>query len=196
MTNYAGLQTLTDFKERLDARYALKSDISNYTIQKKTTADAGYAASYVLKKGETIVGDTINIPKDYLVKSADVKTASSNDTPVAGLKTGDKYIDFTINAKDDDGEESHLYIPLSDLITPVKGSDAIDVDSTNKISVKIDSDNANGLSVGTNGLQLAAATTTTPGAMTASDKKKVDSALTTADFKEITDDELDEIFGD
>ena len=67
---------------------------------------------------------TINIPKDYLVKSAEIKTVSSADVPYAGAVVGDKYIDFTINTKDGEGSGTaqHIYIPLNDLVSVIQGS--------------------------------------------------------------------------
>ena len=50
------------------------------TVEKQTTAETGYAATYVIKQGaegsESQVGVKINIPKDFLVKSGEVKTAA------------------------------------------------------------------------------------------------------------------------
>lgn len=51
-------------------------EVAEYTIAKKTTAEEGYIASYELKKDGVATGDTINIPKDFLVKSAKVVTAT------------------------------------------------------------------------------------------------------------------------
>ena len=47
-----------------------------YTIVRLANEEVGYAASYVLKKDGTQVGATINIPKDYLVRSGEVKTVT------------------------------------------------------------------------------------------------------------------------
>ena len=95
------------------------SDIGGVvTVEKQTTAESGYVATYVVKQGGSQVGSKINIPKDYLVKSASLETCSQANTPVSGYKVGDKYLDFVINTKDSStstGDE-HIYILVSDLI--------------------------------------------------------------------------------
>jgi hypothetical protein len=50
--------------------------VPEYTIVKLSTATEGYLASYQLQKDNVGVGAVINIPKDYLVKSAEVKTST------------------------------------------------------------------------------------------------------------------------
>lgn len=86
------------------------------TVEKKTTAESGYIASYIVKQNGTQVGSTINIPKDYLVKSASVGTVTTANDPVTGYTIGDKYLDFIINTKDNTGTNEHLYVLVSDLI--------------------------------------------------------------------------------
>ena len=86
------------------------------TVEKLATAESGYLSSYVVKQNDTQVGDTINIPKDYLVKSATMETCSVANTPVSGYAIGDKYLDFVINTKDSSATDSHIYILVSDLI--------------------------------------------------------------------------------
>ena len=86
------------------------------TVEKQTTADTGYNTTYIVKQNGTQVGSKINIPKDYLVKSASVKTCSTANNPVTGYVVGDKYMDFVINTKDSTGSDEHLYVKVSDLI--------------------------------------------------------------------------------
>lgn len=50
-----------------------------YSIVNAETAADGYVATYNLTKDGTNVGAAINIPKDYLVKSASIKTAGADD---------------------------------------------------------------------------------------------------------------------
>ena len=95
------------------------SDIGGaVTVTKQTDADSGFAATYVIAQGGTALGTKINIPLDYLVKSGEVKTASASDlsTLGQGYSTGDKYIDFVINAKDGSGSDEHMYINVKDLV--------------------------------------------------------------------------------
>lgn len=93
------------------------SDIGGaVTVEKQSTAETGYAQTYVVKQGGSQVGSKINIPKDFLVKSGQVKTVSTANDPIQGYGVGDKYIDFVINAKDGSASDEHMYILVSDLV--------------------------------------------------------------------------------
>lgn len=117
-----------------------KPSISDFggevTLEKLSTATAGYFASYVLKQNDVQVGDTINIPRDYLVKSASVKTVATANNPVSGYKVGDKYLDFVINTKDSTGTDEHLYVLVSDLIDTYTADESTLTLSSNTFSVK------------------------------------------------------------
>ena len=139
------------------------------TVEKKTTANTGYAASYTIKANGVALAPDINIPQDFLVKSATLETVTTADTPYSGAVPGDKYIDFTINAKDASATAEHIYLPVNDLVDVYTEGNGIDVSSANVISVAIDKSNANGLSVGANGVALAVATDSAAGAMSAAD---------------------------
>ena len=138
-------------------------------VEKKTTANTGYAASYTVKANGVALSPDIDIPKDFLVKSATLETVTTADTPYSGAVPGDKYIDFTINAKDASATAEHIYLPVNDLVDVYTEGNGIDVSSANVISVVIDNSNANGLSVGANGLAMAVATDAAAGAMSAAD---------------------------
>lgn len=121
---------------------ALKTS-SKVTVE-KIAAEEGYIASYAVKQDGAQVGATINIPKDYLVKNAELKTCTVADAPVAGYKVGDKYMDFTINTVEGSGNESHIYINVNELFDAyTSGSEVGDtvvvtVDNVNnKISADI-----------------------------------------------------------
>lgn len=103
------------YKSTLDN---LNTTLDNYevTVQKSATAETGYIATYKVMQGETQVGASINIPKDYLVKSATMETCTIINNPVTGYMVGDKYLDFVINTKDNTGTSEHLYILVSDLV--------------------------------------------------------------------------------
>lgn len=75
-----------------------------------------YAAVYHVQQNGVNVGVPINVPKDYLVKSAEIKECVEIDVPTAGLQVGDKYIDFVINSVSGEGNESHIYLRIQDLI--------------------------------------------------------------------------------
>ena len=91
-------------KEILEGKYIQITNDASYSIKKLGTATEGALATYKLTKtvGDQTVelGDAIDIPKDFLVKSASVKTVITENDPVEGYKAGDKYIDFIINTKD------------------------------------------------------------------------------------------------
>lgn len=96
----------------------IEVDIADYTVVKLTQAEDGYIASYQLQKDGAGVGAVINIPKDYLVKSAEIKTSTGAGDP-SGFPAGTKYIDFTINTYDTEagsGTESHIYLNVQDLV--------------------------------------------------------------------------------
>ena len=123
---------------------------AEYTIAKLTTAEAGYLATYQLQKDGTGVGEKINIPKDYLVKSAEVKTSTGTGDP-SGFDEGVKYIDFTINTKVGTGAESHIYLNVADLVDVyTSGSGANDA-----VKIAISSDNKISATVTDKGITLA-----------------------------------------
>ena len=158
----------------LNTYFAKKSDIAEYTITKQGTAEEGYLATYQLFKGNTAVGDKINVPKDFLVKGAEIKTVSTADDPYSGAQVGDKYIDFTINVKSGTTTAEHLYLPVNELVDAYVGDNqGIVLGANNTFSLKIKTGSP--LSVSADGLDLAEATTTTKGAMSAADKTKLDS---------------------
>lgn len=137
-------------------------DVPDYTIVKLTTATEGYIATYQLQKDGVQVGANIDIPKDYLVKSADIKVSTGDGDP-SGLPAGTKYIDFVINTKVGVGEESHIYLSVQELVDTYKAGNGIEISTTNEISAKVVA--ANGLSVGTDGIAMALASATANGAM-------------------------------
>lgn len=188
------LSKLQNMADEIKNRYAKKEDISVYSVKRLEAAEDGYAASYILTKGGTQAGDTINIPKDYLVKDTAVSSCTQADSPMEGLKPGDKYIDFTVNTVNGDGNESHLYIALKDIAPGYTNGNGIAVSASNEISVKIDTENANGITADEAGLKLALATQEKAGAMSAADKTRLDSALTEQDIKDITPEEIKALF--
>ena len=159
-----------DLQKKADGLY-----VKDHTVDvvKKATANAGYIASYQVTVDGTVVGADINIPKDYLVKSADIKVVAAADDPYTGAAAGDKYIDFVVNTVGGDGNESHIYLSVQDLVNEYTAGDGIEISATNVIAIKLGT-NANGLKVGAAGLELDEATTTAAGAMSATDKTKLD----------------------
>lgn len=91
-------------------------DSKTVTLTKQATAESGYAATYVLSQGGTSLTPKINIPKDFLVKSATVETCDEDDVPVEGYVVGDKYLDFVVNSVDGDATPSHIYLKVTELV--------------------------------------------------------------------------------
>lgn len=159
--------------------YATKAELAaikvpEYSVAKQATAETGFLSTYYLTKDGAQVGEKINIPKDFLVNSADIKTVETANTPYEGAQVGDLYIDFVINSKSADDTASHVYLPVNELVDAYTGGNGIEVSAKNLISAKIDTANANGLGVTAAGFKLDVATASTAGAMSAADKAKLD----------------------
>lgn len=170
--------------------------IPEYTVQALSSATDGALTTYQLfKNGTAIEGSTINIPKDFLVKSATLETIGAGDTGLyEGAAVGDKYIKFVINSKDaaDDTGATPLYLPVNGLVDTYTNGDGLSLTGTS-FAVKIDTANSHGLSVTSSGIKLDPATTSTDGAMSSGDKTKLD------DLDYATDAEINnvitEVFG-
>lgn len=147
--------------------------VPEYSIEKQETAEDGFAASYKLKKivGEDVsyVGDTINVARDMVLKSATLETVTEDGVPYADAKIGDPYIKMVFN----DTDASNLYIPVKGLVDKFEAGVGISIEN-NVISVKL-ADVTHGLVAVDGALTLALATRKTDGAMSAKDKLVVDS---------------------
>lgn len=160
--------------------------VPEYTITKLSTATSGYLSSYQLQKDNVGIGDVINIPKDYLVKSAEVKT-STGTGDASGLPAGTKYIDFTINTYDSvsgTGTTSHIYLNVEDLVDVYTAGNGIAISEANVVSAKVVA--GNGLSLGANGISMGTASTTANGAMTSAMVTKLNGIDTGATANTIT----------
>lgn len=85
---------------------------------------------------------TVNIPKDFLVKSASVETVTTADVPYEGAVVGDKYIDFVVNTKEGTGvSDTHIYLPVNDLMAAMSGGTTADItvsiDAHNEITASV-----------------------------------------------------------
>lgn len=88
------------------------------TIAKQTTADTGYAATYVIAQGGSALATKINIPKDLLLQSASVETVGATPDAIEtanNLSTGDSYIKLVANTVDGDQSQTPLVIPIDDI---------------------------------------------------------------------------------
>lgn len=140
VTNAGAYYTVGDksFAERAveENEIATKKDIAaielpEYTITKE--ADPGdYAAIYHLTKDGVSVGEAINIAKDQLLKSVEVKICTEKDVPISGLVVGDKYLDFTFIVEK--GEEAHTYIAIKDMVKPYTAGNGIVITAENAIT--------------------------------------------------------------
>lgn len=186
-----GLQALVS---ELKLKVVSKNEYEKITYSiKADESSSDYAAVYRLyekindNEPVAVSGSVINIPKDFLVKSATLETCIVDDVPVAGYKVGDKYIDFVVNTKDGSGNEEHIYINVQDLVDIYTAGNGIEINN-NAISVKTNSlgailndangikvnvDNANGLELSNNSIKMKLATTTSNGAITNNEKKKL-----------------------
>lgn len=105
------------------------------TITKQATADTGYFSTYVINQGGVALSPKINIPKDYLLKSASLKQCTVKDEPIEGLNVGNWYFDWVLNTADET-EESHLYLNANVLTDVYEGDNETIIISDNVISVK------------------------------------------------------------
>ncbi len=161
-------QKISDLSDSVDTKL---STTNQYTIQKLTEAANDSVASYSLYKDGNPIGTQINIPKDYLVKYAELKICKKRNNP-PGFETGDQYIDFVINSANEDGNESHVYLNVNDLVDVYEAGDGISIDYNNIVSINIEP--GNGFNFENDKLVMHEVTQEANGAMTAVDKKKLD----------------------
>ena len=162
----AGIVTAEDKKAitNLDTTYAKKADVDKSIKDLSDSINAGgasavisltensstaYAKSYVLSQGSTEIG-TINIPKDMVVSSGSLQSVTSVDTPYAGAKVGDKYIDLVIA----NSTSEHIYIPVSDLINAYLAGDGLTLENS-KFSIKKDAASESYLTVSADGVKVS-----------------------------------------
>lgn len=116
-------------------------DSKTITVEKQAQAEENAAATYVIKQNGVQVGPKINIPLDFVLKEASSKTVGANPTQLEtdnNLTTGDMYLDFVINTVDNSETNSHIIIPVNDLID-VYNADEVTLtldSSTNTFKVK------------------------------------------------------------
>ena len=170
----------SEISAREDAETQLAQNLA-VTIEDGTPSLSSVLKTYVVKQGGNEIGK-IDIPKDFLVKTATIGTVTETDVPYAGAQVGDKYIDLEINTKtDDDTLDKHLYLPIKDMVDAYSGG------TTNTVAVVIGDDNVISASVregsiGTAHLSAEAVTT----------EKIASSAVTTTKIadKNVTTDKL------
>lgn len=183
------------------------------SVAEKSTPSTGYLKTYQVTVDGTAVGVDIDIPKDFLVKSATSGVVTAADKEAGGkfaddssYAIGDAYLDFVINVKSGTATDEHVYVNVKNLVDVYTATATGGLDLTNNaFSIKIDSSNARGLSTGANGLALALATPDTytsgtktadgtAGAMSSADKYKLDNAVVEADIEAIPDSSIQALF--
>ena len=88
------LAALKSLSEKIKGEYATKEElkaikIPEYGVTKQEAAEAGYLSTYYLTKDGQQVGEKINIPKDFLVNSADILEVETENDPYEGAAVGD-----------------------------------------------------------------------------------------------------------
>lgn len=111
------IQSISEVDGKISAVVAANDD---YSIVKQDTAEVNASATYYLTKNGAQVGAKINIPKDMVVSSGEVKVCKVANQPVAGYKVGDKYIDLVLA-----NSENHIYILVSDLVDKFDGKNIV-----------------------------------------------------------------------
>lgn len=127
--------TFNDTVESINTSIGELDTNKTVTITKQNVADTGYFSTYVINQGGTALSPKINIPKDYLLKSASLKQCTVKDVPIEGLNVGDWYFDWVLNTADET-EESHLYLNANVLTDVYEGDNETIIISDNVISVK------------------------------------------------------------
>lgn len=112
---------------------AKKEAVDSSVVTVETDAEAtGVAKRYVVKQNGKQVGVAIDIPKDLVVKSGSVITATADDVKAdTSLKAGEKYIKLIIS----NAEETPIYIPVNGLVDVYTGGTAINI-VDNAVSLK------------------------------------------------------------
>lgn len=143
MTNTVQINLKEHFydKTTLDRDFAKKSDIPTLSnlggvvnVIKQQEAETGYASTYYITQDGTQVGSKINIPKDFLVRSASIKTVTTADEPQQGFQVDDKYLDFVINVADDSATNTHVYVNVKDLFNEYQAGTGLTL-SNNTFSI-------------------------------------------------------------
>lgn len=129
------ISDVTDLRNELDTLSGAITQAgtkATVTVEALATPSNGMFKSYAVKQNGTQVGATIDIPKDFLVKSGEI-------TDGTGDNVDKKVLKLTINAKDGDGEAQSIEIPVNDLCDVYTAGDGLQ-EASNKFSVKINSD--------------------------------------------------------
>lgn len=129
--------------------------LSTLSLAKVVSPATGMASQYQLvgKDGTTVLGVTIDIPKDQFLKSAEfIASATEADKSInASIVIGDPYLKFVFQTT---GTDTTTYISVKKLVDIYVAGNGINITS-NTVSVKIDASGEAFLTVGTGGLKLS-----------------------------------------
>lgn len=129
-------------------------DKATKVVIETSSTTSGMLKTYTVKQGDETVG-TIDIPKDFLVKSGSIVTGTWSGNTFTPSTTGkDKALALVINSKDATATDETVYINVKDLCDVYTAGDGIQV-SNNQFSIKVASGNETFLSVDGNGVKLS-----------------------------------------
>ena len=124
------------------------------TVETLETPTSGYLKTYAIKQDNATLG-TIDIPKDFLVKSGSIAKGSWDGDKFTPSDSGsDKALKLVINTKDASATDDAIYINVKDLVDVYTAGDGISISDGNVVSVKIASDSESFLSIDTNGVAV------------------------------------------
>lgn len=137
---------------------ATKSDVNSLkvTVSSAATPTSGYLKTYEIKQNNTTVG-TIDIPKDFLVKSGSVVKGSwSADGKFTPSDTGsDKALALVLNVKEGSAAtDETVYINVTDLGKTYTNGNGVAISDTNVISVVKSSSSEKYLTIDGNGISV------------------------------------------
>lgn len=108
---------------------------TSYDLSPVENPAEGYASQYVFTK-HNATGDetvTINIPKDQVLKSAEILSVTEENLPYTGAKVGDKYIKFEFQ-----NNNTPQYLAVQDLVDVYTADDVyINMSEGNVITLDI-----------------------------------------------------------
>lgn len=140
--------------------------LSTLSLKKVATPATGMASQYQLvgKDGATVLGVSIDIPKDQFLKSAEfIASATKADKAIdSSVIVGDPYLKFIFQTT---GADTTTYVSVKKLVDVYVAGNGINV-ASNTISIKIDASGESFLTVGTSGLKLSGVQTAIDTAVT------------------------------
>lgn len=140
--------------------------LSTVSLIKVATPVTGMASQYQLvgRDGTTVLGVSIDIPKDQFLKSAEfIASATEADKEVdSSVIVGDPYLKFIFQTT---GADTTTYVSVKKLVDVYVAGNGINV-ASNTISIKIDASGESFLTVGTSGLKLSGVQTAIDAAVT------------------------------